>query len=45
MIQLDQNDGNYLATCRHYLAVYNTPMVKDDPIKMEEVCFLSDYFC
>jgi len=36
MIQLDQNEGNYLAICSHYLAVYNTPMVKDDPIKMEE---------
>lgn len=37
MIQLDQNESNYLAICRHYLAVSKTPMVKSDATKLDEV--------
>lgn len=37
MIELDQHDGSYLAICKHYLAIYNTPIIKDDPVKCKEV--------
>lgn len=36
MIELDQNDSNYLAICRHYMAVYNTPVVQDEDLKLKE---------
>lgn len=29
MIDLDKHDSSYLAVCKHYMAIYNTPAVKD----------------
>jgi len=37
MIDLDQHDGSYLAICKHFLAIYNTQVIKDDPLKLKEV--------
>ncbi|ESO07161.1 hypothetical protein HELRODRAFT_185452 [Helobdella robusta] len=37
MIELDSHEGSYLSICKHYLAVYNTPVIKEDPIKRDEV--------
>lgn len=31
MMQLDEHDGSYLATCKHYRAVLNTPSIQGDP--------------
>ncbi|GJQ83915.1 putative 26S proteasome non-ATPase regulatory [Trypoxylus dichotomus] len=31
MMQLDEHDGSYLATCKHYRAVLNTPSIQNDP--------------
>jgi len=36
MILLDQSEANYLAICRHFLAVSNTPIISNDPDKMNE---------
>jgi len=36
MIELDQHDSNYLAICRHYMAVYKTPVIVQDQTKLEE---------
>ncbi|XP_046394223.1 26S proteasome non-ATPase regulatory subunit 12 [Ischnura elegans] len=33
MIELDQHEGSYLATCRHYRAVLDTPSIKEDPVQ------------
>jgi len=41
MIELDQHDGAYLAVCKHYMAIYNTPMIKDDTAARNEVCFVA----
>ena len=30
MIEYDQNESSYLNICRHSMAIYNTPIVKDD---------------
>jgi 26S proteasome non-ATPase regulatory subunit 12 len=30
MIQLDQHDGSYLAICKHFRALYDTPMVQQE---------------
>ncbi|XP_026286346.1 26S proteasome non-ATPase regulatory subunit 12 [Frankliniella occidentalis] len=30
MIELDQHEGSFLATCKHYRAVLDTPSVRDD---------------
>lgn len=30
MMQLDEHDGSYLATCKHYRAVLNTPSIQND---------------
>lgn len=30
MMQLDEHDGSYLATCKHYRAVLNTPSIQSD---------------
>ena len=37
MIEVDQHDGAYLDICRHYRAIYDTPIIKDDPSKWKEV--------
>ena len=33
MIELDQHEGTYLNICRHYRAVYETPVIRDDPVE------------
>ena len=30
MMKLDQHEGSYLETCKHYRAVLNTPSIQDD---------------
>lgn len=35
MMQLDEHDGSYLATCKHYRAVLNTPSIQADPIERQ----------
>mgnify|MGYP003623398884 CR=1 FL=1 len=37
MIELDQHEGSYLATCKHYRAVLNTPSVQEDPKQRHQV--------
>lgn len=37
MMELDQHEGSYLATCKHYRAVLNTPSVKEDPTERQSV--------
>ena len=41
MIELDQQDGAYLAVCKHYMAIYNTPLIKDDAVARNEVSCIS----
>lgn len=36
MIELDQHEGSYLAICKHWRAVYNTPCIQDDNAKKHE---------
>lgn len=36
MIELDQHEGSYLSICKHYMAVYNTQVIKDDVTKRNE---------
>lgn len=31
MIELDQHEGSFLAICKHYRAVLNTPSIQNDP--------------
>lgn len=31
MIELDQHEGSFLATCKHYRAVLSTPSIQNDP--------------
>lgn len=31
MMELDQHEGSYLATCKHYRAVLNTPSIQANP--------------
>lgn len=31
MMELDQHEGSYLATCKHYRAVLNTSSIQDVP--------------
>lgn len=31
MIELDQHEGSFLATCKHYKAVLTTPSIQEDP--------------
>ena len=41
MIELDEHEGSYLAICKHYKAVYETPEVRENADKMKEVmCIL-----
>ena len=37
-IKLAKQDDKYLDACKHYKAVYDTPMVKDDDAKAKSVC-------
>ena len=37
MIELDQHESAYLAICKHYMAIYNTPVIKDDAVERSEV--------
>lgn len=37
MIELDQHEGSYLATCKHYRAVLNTPSVQEDAGQRHQV--------
>lgn len=36
MIKVGQHEGSYLSICKHYLAVYNTTVVKEDVEKRNE---------
>lgn len=36
MIELCHNESSYLAICRHYKAVYTTPSIQEDQVKMKE---------
>lgn len=31
MMEVDQHEGSYLATCKHYRAVLNTPSIMESP--------------
>jgi len=44
MIELDQHDSAYLAVCKHYMAIYNTPMIKDDAVARNEVGYVCIMF-
>ncbi|KDR19074.1 26S proteasome non-ATPase regulatory subunit 12 [Zootermopsis nevadensis] len=37
MIELDQHEGSYLATCKHYRAVLNTPSIQEDASQRHQV--------
>uniref|UniRef100_A0A0A9ZGG0 26S proteasome non-ATPase regulatory subunit 12 n=1 Tax=Lygus hesperus TaxID=30085 RepID=A0A0A9ZGG0_LYGHE len=37
MIQVDQHEGQYLATCRHFRALLATPSVQEDKAQCQEV--------
>lgn len=37
MIELDQNEDAFLSICKHYMAIYNTPSVKEDAQKRASV--------
>lgn len=37
MIELDEQDGNYLSICKHYRAILNTPKVKNDELERKMV--------
>ena len=36
MIELDLADNQYLATCKHFKAVYETPLIKSDKMKCHQ---------
>ena len=38
MIELDQHEGAYLQICKHYRAVVDTPSVREDKEKHNQVC-------
>ena len=40
MIELDEHEGSYLAICKHYKAVYETPEIRENPDKLKEVWIL-----
>lgn len=49
MIELGHHDGKYLPICKYYRAVFDTPCIKEDDIKMKEVayyfvCFVDKLF-
>ncbi|PRD23040.1 UNVERIFIED_CONTAM: 26S proteasome non-ATPase regulatory subunit 12 [Trichonephila clavipes] len=35
MIELDQHEGSYLAVCKHFRAVYDTPQIQEDTSKKQ----------
>ena len=43
MITLGHHDDDYLAICRHYMAIYQTPQVMSDEEKWKEVCKIDIY--
>ena len=42
MIMLAHHEGKYLTICKHYKAVFNTPIIQEDKNKMKEVM---EYYC
>lgn len=36
MMDLDQHEGSYLPTCKHYKAVLNTPIIQSDPVERKK---------
>lgn len=36
MIQIDEHEGAYLDICKHYRAIFDTPITKEDPEKWKE---------
>ena len=36
MIKLDQQNSSYLAVCKHYKQIYETPHIKNNPLLMKE---------
>lgn len=36
MIEIDQHNAKYLDICRHYQAVFQTQLIKDDPVKRQQ---------
>lgn len=36
MIDLDLAESNYLSTCKHFKALYDTPLIKDDKMKWQK---------
>ena len=43
MIELSLHDEKYLPVCRHYKAVFTTPCIQEDKLKMKEVCSISTF--
>ena len=43
MIELDQHEGSYLAICKHFRAIGDTPVVKEDPVKRNEVSYVNHH--
>ncbi|KPM10519.1 26S proteasome non-ATPase regulatory subunit 12-like protein [Sarcoptes scabiei] len=37
MIELDGAENNYLSVCKHYMAIYNTPIIKENPQKRNSI--------
>ena len=40
-IILDEHEGSYLAICKHYKAVYETPEIRENSDKLKEVCYFN----
>nr|XP_039266874.1 26S proteasome non-ATPase regulatory subunit 12-like [Styela clava] len=36
MIELDLSENSYLSTCKHFKAVYDTPLIQNDPMKCQQ---------
>lgn len=36
MIKLDQHNASYLAVCKHYKQIYDTPRIKENAAHMSE---------
>ena len=36
MIKLDQHNASYLAVCKHYKQIYDTPRIKENTTHMSE---------
>ena len=45
MIALSHHDDDYLAVCRHYLAIYQTPYITSDEAKWSEVAISDTLVC